>query len=91
MDILVYPFGYVGLDSALSFLASSLNWKDSYKETFSNQIIRYLTERVNNWRKLTGLGFSLKKILGMDANRKLYDIDKKKFGKVLGNIEQEYC
>ncbi len=59
------------------------------KEEFKSRLVKYLVDKVQNWKKMTGLGFCVEEMIETDANYRLYNIDEKKYGKVLSTFDQK--
>ena len=82
--------GYVGLGETIKILASKFEWNDDIKDRYFSKILRYLEDRVQKWKKMTGIDFTVEKTINTNANFRLFKIDKNKYGKIL-NVFDSNC
>lgn len=52
---------YTDFDETINIMSENLEMDKSYEEKFKNKLSKNLENKVQNWRKMTGLGFTLKK------------------------------
>lgn len=52
---------YTDFDETIDTMSENLEMDKSYEEKFKNKLSKNLENKVQNWRKMTGLGFTLKK------------------------------
>ena len=52
---------YTDFDETINTMSENLEMDKSYEEKFKNKLSKNLENKVQNWRKMTGLGFTLKK------------------------------
>lgn len=80
--------GFVGLEEAVEILSRKLNLNDSNDEENASKIIKYLQNKVQMWKKMTGLDFKVEKITGTEANCRLYKIDKDKYEQIISEPDK---
>ena len=73
--------GYVGVKETTEIMSSILSFDNDYKEKFFNKLIKYMEDRVQSWRKMTGIGFTLYENIDDSASKRLNAINKRKLGK----------
>ncbi len=82
--------GYVGLNCAVQLLGAKFDWNNNDKEIFMNKILKYLEDRTQKWRKMTGIRFIVERIVDTSANFRLYKIDKNIYGKTLDLLDYDF-
>ena len=51
--------GCTGVNETAEAMASVLNWSEEATKTFKVKLIRHLEDKVQSWRKMTGIGFEI--------------------------------
>ena len=78
MDILILHCGYFGIDETSDTISTRLNWDETVKEKFRNKLVKYLEDKVQNWRKMTGVGFILQEDNDEEVCNSFYESNKSK-------------
>ena len=59
--------GYYGLNDTVELAGEKFGFDDGLKEKFENKLIRFLEDKVQTWKKMTGIDFVLKEKFSIDG------------------------
>lgn len=75
--------GYVGLEQTVKVMLGDLVEEQSEKNKLNAKIIKFLEDKVQKWKKMTGIDFVVCRDENVESCFSLFEVDKVKYGRVL--------